>query len=198
MIRLRAGNRQGAGSTPGAYSETIQPRSRDRGGELRMGARVVAVDAAAEHGDRGPPASRAPRCASPSTPRASPLTTTSPAAASSRAERAGDLRAVRRARTRTDDRDGGPSAADVRAAAQEEARRRIVDRAQARRERGSPGRRTAAPAPRAAARYAASSKLREPLEARLARLVDDDAAGLRREHREGELAHGVASSVGER
>ena len=47
--------------------------------------RIVAVDPAAEHGDgEAGPASSAPRCASPSTPRASPLTTTRPAAASSR------------------------------------------------------------------------------------------------------------------
>ena len=52
MIRLRAGNRHGAGSTPGAYSETTSPRSRILRSELRVRARVVAVDAAAEHGDR--------------------------------------------------------------------------------------------------------------------------------------------------
>ncbi len=30
MMRLRAGNRHGAGSTPGAYSDTISPRSATR------------------------------------------------------------------------------------------------------------------------------------------------------------------------
>ena len=51
-IRLRAGNRHGAGSTPGAYSETIRPCAAISRCERRVGARVVAVDAAAEHGDR--------------------------------------------------------------------------------------------------------------------------------------------------
>ena len=51
-----------------------------------------------------PPASSAPRCASPSIPRAIPLTTTSPAAASSRASDRATLRPVRRARPGTDDR----------------------------------------------------------------------------------------------
>ena len=52
MIRLRAGNRQGAGSTPGAYSETTRPSLADARGQLGVRGRVVAVDAAAEHGDR--------------------------------------------------------------------------------------------------------------------------------------------------
>ena len=38
MIRLRAGNRQGAGSTPGAYSETTSPRSHDPRRELACAA----------------------------------------------------------------------------------------------------------------------------------------------------------------
>ena len=65
MIRLRAGKRHGAGSTPGAYSDTISPRSRDPSRELRVRRRIVAVDAAAEDGDRErrPPRARrgAPR-----------------------------------------------------------------------------------------------------------------------------------------
>ena len=52
MIRFRAGKRHGAGSTPGSYSETTSPRLADPSRELRMRGRVVAVDAAAEHGDR--------------------------------------------------------------------------------------------------------------------------------------------------
>jgi hypothetical protein len=38
MIRLRAGNRQGAGSTPGAYSETTRPVLADCARQLRVGA----------------------------------------------------------------------------------------------------------------------------------------------------------------
>ena len=67
-MRLRAGKRQGAGSTPGAYSETTSPARGDLGGEGRVGARIVAVDAAAEHRDRRrPPRARrgAPRRRSP-------------------------------------------------------------------------------------------------------------------------------------
>ena len=52
MIRLRAGNRHGAGATPGSYSETTAAGLGDLAGEFGVGARVVAVDAAAEHGDR--------------------------------------------------------------------------------------------------------------------------------------------------
>ena len=50
-IRLRAGKRHGAGSTPGAYSETTRPRSPIARRQLRVRGRVVAVDAAAEHCD---------------------------------------------------------------------------------------------------------------------------------------------------
>ena len=51
-MRLRAGNRHGAGATPGGYSETISPVCDDLARERRVRARVVAVDAAAEDGDR--------------------------------------------------------------------------------------------------------------------------------------------------
>ena len=53
MILLRAGKRQGAGSTPGSYSETMRPplvTIAPR--QLRVGGGVVAVDAAAEYCDR--------------------------------------------------------------------------------------------------------------------------------------------------
>ena len=83
-IRLRAGKRHGAGSTPGAYSETIEPGAGDLGGERRVRARVVAVDAAAEHRDRRAGLERA-AVRTASIPRASPETTTAPAAASPRA-----------------------------------------------------------------------------------------------------------------
>ena len=53
-IRFRAGKRHGAGSTPGAYSETTRPLAADLSSELAVGRRVVAVDAAAEHGDGDP------------------------------------------------------------------------------------------------------------------------------------------------
>ena len=64
-MRLRAGKRHGAGSTPGAYSETTRPVSAMRRASSRVRGRIVAVDAAAEHGDRRrrPPRARrgAPR-----------------------------------------------------------------------------------------------------------------------------------------
>ena len=49
-IRFRAGNRHGAGGVPGGYSEITAPSARDTGRERRVRARVVDVDAAAEHG----------------------------------------------------------------------------------------------------------------------------------------------------
>jgi hypothetical protein len=52
-IRFRAGKRHGAGSTPGAYSETTRP-PRATVGKLAVGGRVVAVDATAEDGDGDP------------------------------------------------------------------------------------------------------------------------------------------------
>ena len=51
-MRLRAGKRHGAGSTPGAYSETISPAAAMRRASSACAAGIVAVDAAAEHGDR--------------------------------------------------------------------------------------------------------------------------------------------------
>ena len=50
MILFRAGNRHGAGSTPGSYSDTTSPPFGDDPlRELAMGRRIVAVDAATEH-----------------------------------------------------------------------------------------------------------------------------------------------------
>ena len=54
MIRFLAGNLHGAGSTPGAYSETDEPGLANPRGELGVGCRVVAVDTAAEDCDRQP------------------------------------------------------------------------------------------------------------------------------------------------
>ena len=54
----------------------------------------------------GPPASRAPRCAAPSTPRASPLTTRHPGGRQVVSEPFSDLQPVRRRRAGADDRDG--------------------------------------------------------------------------------------------
>ena len=89
-----------------------------------------------------PPASSAPRCASPSMPRASPLTTTSPAAASSRPSiRATDAPYGEHDRAPTTATAGRSSSRRLAAAAEEEPDRRIEDRGQRagerRRERAS-------------------------------------------------------------
>ena len=51
-MRLRAGKRHGAGSTPGAYSETMRPLAATRRASSACDAGIVAVDPAAEDGDR--------------------------------------------------------------------------------------------------------------------------------------------------
>ena len=84
MTRLRAGKRHGAGSTPGAYSDTMSPRSITRRASSAWAAGYTRSTPQPRTATVVPPASIAPRCASPSTPRARPLTTTRPAAASSR------------------------------------------------------------------------------------------------------------------
>ena len=53
-MRFLAGKRHGAGSTPGGYSETIEAALGDAARQLRVGSRIVAVDAAPEDGDGEP------------------------------------------------------------------------------------------------------------------------------------------------
>ena len=126
-------------------------------------ARVVAVDAAAEHGDGA--AARLERAAvrlARRSPRARPLTTTSPAAASSRPSVARDERPyAEHARAPTIATAGRASSSSRAVAAQEQARRRIGDRAEERREaRGPSAPRKRKPASASRRRYARSSKLR--------------------------------------
>ena len=54
MIRLRAGKRHGAGSTPASYSDTMSDRSPIETRERRVRRGIVAIDATAEHGNRVP------------------------------------------------------------------------------------------------------------------------------------------------
>ena len=107
-IRLRAGKRHGAGSTPGGYSETTRPARADPAGELRMRRRIVAVDAAAENGDRG--AAGFERAAMRLAVDAArhPADDDEPRGGQLAAERARDVRAVRRAGSGADDRDRRP------------------------------------------------------------------------------------------
>jgi hypothetical protein len=115
---VACGNRQ-APARPRRILGDDSARRRRSAAPARRGCGVVPVDAAAEHGDGHPPASRRPRCASPSTPRASPLTTTTPAAQAPRAatERPGRRRP---SSTGADDRDAwqrqdvGPAAHEQR------------------------------------------------------------------------------------
>ena len=133
-------------------------------------------------------------------PRARPLTTTSPAAASSRpSSRATcepyDERPGRR-------RSPTPAPAeqlDCARPAQEEPRRRVMELSQRRRIRGLAASEEPQPAGRERSPEAGLVEgAPEALEASLARLLDHMAAGLRREGGQDEVAHGVPSSVGER
>ena len=110
MIRLRAGKRQGAGSTPGAYSETMSPRSASSAASSRCAAGYTRSTPQPSTATVVPRGSSAPRCASPSTPRAKPLTTTRPADASSRpSERATERRTTSRRALRRRPRPGASS-----------------------------------------------------------------------------------------
>ena len=106
-LRFRAGNRQGAGSTPGAYSETIEARAAIARRQLGVGGGIVPVDAAAEHGDgEAPGVERAPvRMAV--DPACQAADHHEPGGGELAAEHPRDLGAVRRARAGADDRDRG-------------------------------------------------------------------------------------------
>ena len=107
-----------------------------------MRARVVAVDAAAEHGDRQPRLERAAVRRSVD-PARKPGDDDDSRRGQLAAERGGDGRAVRRTGAGSDDRDGRLlEQPERRVPPHEEARRRIVDRAQTRREPADPPRGT--------------------------------------------------------
>ena len=184
-IRLRAGKRHGAGSTPGAYSETIRPRRAISRGELGVRPGIVAVDAAPEHGDRCAPPLRssAPRCAAASTPRARPETTTTPAAASSRAELVRDGRAVGGARSSPDDRHRRSRRAEVERARARGRRARAADRGSSRqlrrRERGRSDR-GASPRDSRSSAARASPTIRRLVEATRRKAVEATARAARR------------------
>ena len=133
MIRFRAGNRQGAGSTPGAYSETTSPVARILAASSAWDARVVAVDPAAEHGDgRAAGLERAAVGLAVDAARKA-ADDDEPGRGELAAEHPRDLRAVGGAasarRRRRPQR--APSSSSSARAAHEQARRRIVDRAAA-------------------------------------------------------------------
>ena len=135
-MRLRAGKRHGAGATPGGYSETTSPPLGYLARELGVRARIVAVDAAAEHGDGRPlrfertsmrPAVDAAREAGDDDDSGGGELTR---------ERARDMGAVVAAAARSDDRDARPGEQLARRrAAEEETRRWVADRRQTLRER---------------------------------------------------------------
>ncbi len=105
MIRFRAGKRHGAGSTPGAYSETTRPRLADAPRELGVRGRVVAVDRrsrARRPSRRRPRARRGGLAVDPARQPADDDETGGRELAS---ERARDRAAVRRAGPSADDRD---------------------------------------------------------------------------------------------
>ena len=138
MIRFLAGKRHGAGSTPGPYSDDDQAGLGDVAGEPPVRRRVVAVDAAAEHGD-GRPArvERASVRLTVDPPRQS-ADDHEPGRRELACQRAGDVRAVRGARAGADDADRGlREQVGAGRAAQEEAVGRVVDRREQRRQLAS-------------------------------------------------------------
>ena len=99
-IRLRAGNRHGAGSVPGPV---LGRRAAGRHDPVAAGASLLARMelTSTPHpstANVGAPAASAPSCASASIPSASPLSTIAPRAASDDAERPGEPQAERRRR----------------------------------------------------------------------------------------------------
>ena len=160
-MRLRAGNRQGAGSTPGAYSETMRPASRDATRELGVRGRIVAIDAAAEDGDRRPVRLERPAMRLGVDAAGEPAHDDEPGSRELPAQAAGDRGAVPGACARAHDRHRRlGEKLGLRQAAEEEPRRRIVDRSEERREvRRRPRRRSDAAAA-SRSRYARSSKRR--------------------------------------
>ena len=200
MILFLAGNLHGAGSTPGRVLGHGQAGGANPGGELAMRGRIVAVDPTPEHGDGG--AAGLERAAvrlavDAACEAAHDYEPRTPELAS---EHARDLGAVRRARARADDGDRrAPENIRTGGPANEQSRRRIVDRVQQRRKLP---RRTRDPAH---ARLAQTSQVRSLVEpARehakrpLAWRVHDVRARLGRESCERQLAHGAPSSVGDR
>ena len=219
MMRFRAGNRHGPGGGGGAAAlvgsrggpppRRAPPPRRvlrddeaalaDPARELTMRRRVVAVDAAPEHA-HGHAARRQGAAVRLAVDSAREAADNDEARGGELArEGAGHLGAVRRAGTRADDRDGRPGKeADVAGAAQEESRRRIVDRAEKRREA-----RIRAGEPTQAAAFeldAVGRGVEAPLEgceARAPRRVDDMCVGGSGERGQGEVAHGAESSFGD-
>jgi hypothetical protein len=124
MIRLRAGNRQGAGSTPGGYSETTAPDATIRRASSAW-PRVVPVDPASEHSHRPSAALQGASVSLAVHASRQPAHYDEPNRRQLAGERPRHLGAVRGARARADDGDSGLR---QRAAvpADEEVRRRIV------------------------------------------------------------------------
>src|SRR4051812_11976185 len=176
-----------------------EARLTDPGRELPVRGRVVAIDAAAEHGDRVAGLEGAAMSLAVD-PAGEAADDDQPCRGELASEQPRDLRAVGRAGARADDRDGTPAEQFLdAAAAQEQAGRWVVQLSQRRWIRGFAA--TDEPQPARGKRRTERrfvERATEPVEAMLARLVDDVATGLRRESREDEVAHGVPSSVGER
>ena len=141
MIRFRAGNRHGAGSTPGSYSETTSTGLADASRELGVRCRIVAVDTAPEHGDGLPAALERSAMRLAVDTACHPAHDDETGGSKIPRERTSDRPPVRRARARSDDRNRRPvEQSRLRRSAQEELRRGIVDR----REQGRKGRSRAA------------------------------------------------------
>ncbi len=116
------------------------------------------------------------------------------------AEHPGDVGAVRRAGAGADDRHGRTvEQLELAAAAHEQARRRVEDRAEGRREAGRRARQPAQAALRQSGQVGALVELApEAREALAPRRGDEVRVRVRRERGEGQLAHADRSSVGVR
>ena len=108
MIRFRAGNLQGAGSTPGAYSDDREPGRANPSRELGVRRRVVAVDPAAEHRHGRPAGFERATVGLAVDPAGKAADDHEPGRGQLPAEHSRDLRAVGRARASADDADRGP------------------------------------------------------------------------------------------
>ncbi len=170
----------------------------DAARELRVRGRVVAIDAAAEHGDgRALGLERTAVGLGVDAAREA-ADDDEPGSARAPARDSARRRAVARAGARTDDRDGRPrEQLELGIAAYEQAGRWIVNRAQERREARRRPRDEPISSPREPARTPARRSARMRRQPGSARRPDQMRARLGREDREGELVH-CASSCGER
>ena len=135
MIRFRAGNRHGAGSTPLLVLGHDRSRLGDASRQLGVRGRIVAVDTASEHCDGRPAGVERSAMGLAVDATRHPADDDEPGCSEIPRERPCDRPAVRRARARSDDGDCGPVEQSwLGGPAEVELRRGIVDRGEQPRE----------------------------------------------------------------